>query len=148
MSRNSLSRFDCTLDWGRVTGASFVIWACAVVFAVPALAQTGPAVSDSFNRANSSTLGIADTGQPWTIHAGDAYISSGTAAFGTGFVLTSLDAGTSEGVVQVLVSAPADEFWLILRMENTANYWRFGRWRGETYQLQQVIGNNIGNPQL
>ena len=136
---------------GRVgsTHAVFAAWFVVCLYSVPIFGQSGtPLVADTFNRADSGALGVADTGQSWTAHHGTASIDAGTARLGSDFVLASLDSGTSVGAAEVRVTAPADQFWLIVRLANDTNYWRFGRWQGGTYQLQQIRANALGTPQI
>lgn len=59
-------------------------------------------VSDSFDRANSSTLGTADSGQLWVNRAGGLGIVSGKATRNAGSVVEAdIDAGLSDCVVSV-----------------------------------------------
>jgi hypothetical protein len=103
---------------------------------------------DLFDRANSATGGVADTGQLWSNHAGGIGIQSSEAFLQSGFTLSSVDAGVASGDVSVSVPALSTEFWLILRLADAQNYWRFGRSAGGSYVLQQIAGNQIGNPSL
>jgi len=110
-------------------------------------AQSGQqVVSDTFNRADG-TLGVANTGQGWTVHNGTPSISSGTLRLGSGFDLASLDSTVSKGSVEIRLTALANEFWLVFRMADTSNYWRFGS-QGGAYQLQQIRGNALSNTQI
>ena len=139
--------------------SSFSTSRCPVVVALAilslgaqssALAQTGPLlVSDTFTRSNSSTLGTANTGQRWTTHYGSAGINSNTAQLLSSSVLATLDSATSTGSVSVRVTVPDDQFWLVVRLTNSTNYWRFGRSAsGRAYELQQIRNNSIGSPKI
>jgi len=121
---------------------------CAIGYCLPAFGQGGPlVVSDTFDRANGA-LGSANTGQVWAQHHGSTAIDNGALRFGYGFDLASLDSGESTGAVEVRVPTLANEFWIVFRFSNDSNYWRFGRWQGGPYQLQQVVGGSLGTPSL
>lgn len=111
-------------------------------------AQPPGAVQDNFDRPTSGTLGVATSGHQWTTHVGQVGVDGGLAVPGTGFYLSSIDAALAALDVEVTLVQPADEFWLILRFENASNYWRFGRWQGQAYTLQQVVNNGLGAPPL
>lgn len=130
----------------RLCGRSVVF--LSVLSTLSLFGQTSVVVSDTFTRANSSALGVADSGQTWTAHYGSASIENGAARLGSSFVLATLDSGKSKGDAEVKLIEPANEFWLIVRFINDANYWRFGRWQGGAYQLQQITGNALGAPQI
>ncbi len=108
------------------------------------------AAYDGFDRADGVGLGTSDTGQEWTTHAGTASIVSGAAVLGAGYGLASLDAGASAGRVSVTMPSVGAEFWLVVRLSDATNYWRFGRQAGGggQYVLQQVVGNSLGSPSL
>lgn len=113
----------------------------------PALGQVPPPfVSDHFARTVANGLGTTETGQSWLIHAGTASVQPGMAQVGNAFFLASLEGGTQEGNVEAKVSALSNEFWVIARFVNESNYWRFGRWHGGPYQLQQVQNGALGAP--
>jgi hypothetical protein len=103
-------------------------------------------VYDGFDRADAASLGTADTGQTWTTRSGTASIQSGTAVLdGGGYALASLDAGVADGTASVTMSSVGDEFWLVVRLSDSANYWRFGVQTGTgQYALQQIVGNALG----
>ena len=104
-------------------------------------------VQDRFNRPNAGSLGTAETGQTWLKWSGTARISAQQAeTSGNRFSLAALDSGTATGTAAVTVTAPSPEFWLVFRAGDAGNYWRFGRWQGGAYQLQQVVRKNQGNP--
>ena len=105
------------------------------------------AVQDRFNRPNAGSLGTAETGQTWVKWSGTARISAQQAeTSGNRFSLAALDSGTATGTAAVTVTSPSPEFWLVFRAADANNYWRFGRWQGGAYQLQQVVRKNQGNP--
>lgn len=131
---------------GAVASGAAVL--AGLVLAAPAAADTGPAAVDSFSRADGPSLGTAESGQAWQNHAGGFSLDSGAAAAGSGYGLSTLDAGAGAASVSVTVTSPGEEFWLVVRLEDAANYWRFGRWRGEGYQLQQIRNNGLGSPDV
>lgn len=109
----------------------------------------GAVVQDRFNRANSTTLGTAETGQAWTTWKGEARIASQQAELRSStYSLAVLDSGTATGAATVTVPAASSELWLVLRASDSANYWRFGRWKDGAYELQQVVKNKVGSPAL
>lgn len=102
---------------------------------------------DGFGRPDSPSLGQAESGQPWVPWAGSARVAGGQAAAGDGgYTAAVIDSGTASGAASVVVPATSSEYWLIVRGTDSANYWRFGRWQGGGYQLQQVVGNALGSP--
>jgi len=107
----------------------------------------GAVVADSFDRPDSPGLGQADTGQNWMVFSGSPVVSSSAAeAPGPGYTLAVVDSGITAGRAMITIVAPTPEFWLVVRDTDTSNYWRFGRWQGQAYQLQQVINNALGSP--
>jgi len=107
---------------------------------------SGALVVDTFDRPDGATLGTANTGQAWTNHYEPIAIKSGQAAPGNGFALSTLEAGTATTKTSAIVMQPATEFWIVVRFQNSSNYWRFGRSQNQAYQLQQVINGNLGSP--
>jgi uncharacterized repeat protein (TIGR01451 family) len=121
--------------------------AIGVPLAPPTAATGTTVVADGFDRPDAGLLGSADTGQAWSAWAGAASIDAGTArASAPGYTLAVVDAGVSAGSVSMTVPALAEEFWLVVRASDSGSYWRFGRWQGGPYQLQQVTGWNLGSP--
>ncbi len=110
--------------------------------------QTPAVVSDHFQRTETTGLGAAETGQSWLIHSGTASVQPGAGQPGFGFFLASLDGSLPEGNAEAKILALSDEFWLIVRFVNDSNYWRFGRWQGGAYQLQQVTNGALGAPAI
>lgn len=109
----------------------------------------GTIMADGFGRADSPSLGAAETGQAWTAWSGTARVSGQQAeAPGTAYTLATADSGTAAGTAAVTVLVVPAEFWLVVRGTDSANYWRFGRWQDGPYQLQQVAANNLGSPAL
>lgn len=108
----------------------------------------GARVVDRFARTDAASLGTAETGQPWTDLAAGFGLTSHRAAGGPGYSLSTIDMGAPTGTVQATVVDPGDEHWLVLRASDAGNYWRFGRWQGGTYQLQQIVNHQLGNPVL
>jgi hypothetical protein len=103
-------------------------------------------VVDLFDRADSTTFGVADTGQTWTTHTGIVGISGHDATLVAG--LATLNSGVTDGDVSVRVAAVSSEFWLVLRLSDSQNYWRFGRWHDGPYQLQQIRTDQLAAPAL
>lgn len=105
-------------------------------------------IVDTFDRPNSSSLGAADTGQVWTVHSGFPTVISNETVLGSGFVLATLNSGVANADIRTLVTSLASEFWMVVRMSDTQNYWRFGRWQDGPYQLQQIRNNGLGAPSV
>ena len=83
---------------------------------------------DSFDRADSPSLGVTDTGQTWSGLEGSFGVQGGAAGVGTaGYSLAVVDSGDGDGVVSARVAVPSSELWLVLRSSDGTNYWRFGR---------------------
>ncbi|MDQ4088903.1 MAG: DUF11 domain-containing protein [Actinomycetota bacterium] len=109
----------------------------------------GSVVLDSFDRPDAPTLGSTETGQAWTTWAGTARVVSNTGeATGAEYTLAVVNSTTATGRVSATVSMLSPEFWLIVRASGSGNYWRFGRWQGGTYQLQQVRSSALGSPAI
>ncbi len=105
------------------------VLACAV--------RAGPWAADGFNRPDGP-LTVADSGKPWTAHWGAFYVNDDTIVSGPGFTLATLVSDSGAGDLSAKIVAPSDEFWVVFRLSDAANYWRFGRWHGEGYQLQRI----------
>jgi hypothetical protein len=103
-------------------------------------------VVDTFDRPDSAGLGVATSGQTWTSHASVIDVTGGLAAPRTGFTLSSLDTGSSEFDVYLTVQSLASEFWLVVRLQDGQNYWRFGRWQGSQYRLQLIRNGELASP--
>jgi hypothetical protein len=99
----------------------------------------GERVVDTFNRPDG-LLGAADSGQPWVVHVGMPTIGAHTASPGSGYVLATVNSGDGSGDVTVKAVQSSDNFWVVFRLSDWGNYWRFGRWPGEPYQLQRIQG--------
>ena len=106
----------------------------------------GARVADRFARTDAASLGTSETGQSWTDLTGGFGIASHRAAGGPGYSLSTIDIGAPTGTVQATVVDPGDEHWLVLRASDAGNYWRFGRWQGGNYQLQQIVNHHVGQP--
>ena len=119
----------------------------AVSHASAAEPPPGSVVIDGFDRPDAPTLGSTETGQAWATWQGSGRVVAGTAeAPGGEYTLAVVDSTTAVGRASVTVSTLSGEFWLIVRASTTGNYWRFGRWQGGTYQLQQVRSSALGAP--
>jgi hypothetical protein len=140
----------------RSTLAALVVFTASLLtlLAVPTPAgaagpnPVSPTVSDSFNRPDANGLGVADTGQTWTSEVGVPATAGGRAVLGGGYEVASVGSGLSDGVAEVTVASAGPEFWLVTRLSDSTNYWRFGRSGGGPYVLQQIIGNVIGTAQV
>ncbi|MBB5786221.1 CARDB domain-containing protein [Jiangella mangrovi] len=106
----------------------------------------GALVYDDFG--GTGGLAATRTGQPWVTHAGAWGAASGRASPSLGYALVSADAGRPDVVARTVLATPSDEFWLVLRFRDAANYWRFGRSFGGTYTLQLVANNQLASPAL
>jgi hypothetical protein len=114
----------------------------------PVAADEGDVVvSDSFTRTDGP-LDSAETGQPWVTHSGAPGVSAGAAVAGPGYALATVDSGLASAVVSATVTNLGTEFWLVPRLADSSNYWRFGRVAGGDYVLQQVVNNGLGAPAL
>ncbi|MEZ5349725.1 MAG: hypothetical protein R2714_11025 [Microthrixaceae bacterium] len=51
-----------------------------------------------------------------------------------------LDSGTADSTVSMSVPVAGAESWLVVRASDSGNYWRFGRFGGDSYSLQQIRG--------
>lgn len=130
----------------RATVLLLLLTASIVGVQSPADAE-GPSLADSFSRADNWQIGSAETGQAWQLWNGTAVVADQAGAASIpGYTLAVADAGYSAGTVAASVSVVSDEFWLVFRASNSGNYWRFGRWQGGPYQLQQVAGWALGSP--
>lgn len=105
-----------------------------------------PLVYDSFSRADAGAPDLTETGQPWRVHAGALAVAGGAAAPGGGYVLATVDVGVDDGIVTTKVLQPGTEFWSVVRFQDGANFWRFGRSAGGPYQLQLVRANGLASP--
>jgi hypothetical protein len=113
---------------------------------IRATAAGAVVVLDEFARADAAALGVADSGQLWTGYFGAAGTLGEQAALGGFFTLMALDAGIAASDISVTVTEPTAEFWLTFRLTDGGNYWRFGRWAGEPYQLQMVRQHTLSAP--
>jgi hypothetical protein len=101
---------------------------------------------DTFSRSDSAVLGKSETGQGWEHVSGSWAIDGGRAVqVSSSYVMAFASIGSGVGVYEATVSAASSEFWLLLRMTDGLNYWRFG-WAGEgPYVLQQVKDSSLGS---
>jgi uncharacterized repeat protein (TIGR01451 family) len=128
----------------------WLVAAVALAVVAPILAACEPpvpatsAVFDAFERPDGAGLGTAQTGQVWSTDSGSPSLVSGKAALGPGAAMVSVESNRSDGVASTRVATDGNEFWLVVRMSDDQNYWRFGRANGGPYVLQQIQGNQIG----
>jgi hypothetical protein len=138
--------------WRRTAVAllALVVAMSSVAGVAPAAADPDPepavVLSDSFSRGDAGSLGVAESGQVWVPLVGSWSVSGGQAApSSSGYGLVVADAGVAEGVFEFSVPVVSGEFWMVLGASDGANYWRFGRWQGGPYVLQQVVNNGLGS---
>ncbi|MGE0729973.1 MAG: DUF11 domain-containing protein [Acidimicrobiia bacterium] len=106
-----------------------------------------PTLLDTFSRNDFWWIGAAESGQPWQVWSGTAVVAGGAAAASVpGYTLAVADAMNGAGVASMRVPVVSNEFWMIFRASNSGNYWRFGRWQGAPYELQQIAGWALGSP--
>ncbi|MGW5363357.1 hypothetical protein [Actinopolymorpha pittospori] len=105
----------------------------------------GLLVFDDFERSDGSGPGQAVTKHPWYLHVGSAGIADGRLTLGSGYSLAAVDAGVGESTTAVTVLHPDHEFWLVTRLTDGANYWRFGRVGNGAYTLQKIVDDALGN---
>lgn len=100
---------------------------------------------DDFERPDAPELGTVEGGtwENWSSHW---TVSGNQARPGIGYALSVVPTDVAEGKLYVTAATISSEFWLVLRAVDSGNYWRFGRWQGGPYQLQQVTGGGIGTP--
>lgn len=98
-------------------------------FLVPLAGDPSLAFRDRFSRADGATIGTADTGQPWTSHAGTWGPSSGRLALqtSTSNAVAWVDAGVPDGFIlsaDLTTSATADrtEASLLFRVADGSNF--------------------------
>ena len=130
--------------------AAMLLVVSALAVAPPVAAEPEPepseepsdaVVVDDFGRADSVGLGSAPTGQVWSVWSGSAGVVGGAAgATGSGYTLGVLDSGTADSTVSMSVPVAGAESWLVVRASDSGNYWRFGRFGGDSYSLQQIRG--------
>lgn len=98
---------------------------------------------DDFNRPDATTLGVADTGQPWLRHRGSAQIKSGRAVPGgsrPGDIHT-VNVGVGGGDATVSMAFPNNGGGqaLYFRVVDASNWWRLSR-RQYTYSYTYQSG--------
>lgn len=98
---------------------------------------------DDFNRPDATTLGVADTGQPWLRHRGSAQIKSGRAVPGgarPGDIHT-VNVGVGGGDATVSMAFPNNGGGqaLYFRVVDASNWWRLSR-RQYTYPYTYQSG--------
>lgn len=108
--------------------------------------QPPPLAFDSFSRPDLASPGSTETGQAWRLHSGTLAVAGSAAAPGPGYVLASVDVMAQNGVVATRVAQPGPEFWSVIRLQDSANFWRFGRSGGGSYQLQLIRSNALASP--
>lgn len=109
-------------------------------------------VTDSFNRANSTTtMGVADTGQTWVPNSGTWGIDLNRARLvsATAQASTVVDSGLADGTVEsLLVVHAANGCGLCFRSTNDANYLTLDNATGAVYRRQAGAFTLIGNANI
>ncbi|MET9876579.1 hypothetical protein ABZZ36_18420 [Actinacidiphila glaucinigra] len=103
-------------------------------------------VSDSFNRANSTTsMGTADSGQAWAPITNTWGIQTNRAyAINTANSITSIQAASDLRDLRVTAAVwTTGEVYLLLRMSSAADRIRVGCAFGSRLQLQVISGNSV-----
>ncbi|MGH9189521.1 MAG: DUF11 domain-containing protein, partial [Acidimicrobiales bacterium] len=109
--------------------------------AVRTTSLAGLLAVDGFSRPDSTILGTAETGQPWSVWSGNFGVTSGAAAPGLTGGLAVMDPGWTYGTYQVRIAAGAvDGFSVVFRAADAANTYRFGKDASGYYRLWKVIG--------
>jgi hypothetical protein len=106
--------------------------------------------TDSFNRAStSSSLGTAETGQPWQILNGSWRINSNRAeAIGSGNQNAVIDSGESDGSLKAkLKGNGGNSAWLTFRASNAQNYF-FAEVRSDQNSINLYRRQNDQNTPL
>lgn len=104
----------------------------------------GPEVEDTFDRADSGTLGTTDTGQAWTTHAGTFEIVSDRAysISSNGVFVSTVDAGFSDidmSVVSDRLNVSTSDPGVVFRFVDINNYWSLTL-STQTYLHKRVAG--------
>lgn len=101
---------------------------------------------DGFDRADGAALGTAPSGQAWTASAGTPGILSRKAyASVGGNTRAYLEGGIADAQVEVELSVVdgASNGWVIGRLQDASNYWRFGHPNGSVWNLQKVVAGGV-----
>ena len=106
----------------------------------------GSPVVDGFDRADAASLGVASTGQVWSNLAGGSAGVVGPGGAVSGYSTATIDGGGADGVVSVTLAEPSAESWLVLRVSDGANYWRFGRGSRFRTSSSRWRRNGLGSP--
>ena len=115
-------------------------------FAVRSAAAPGEETTDSFDRADSATLGATDQGRPWENLHGSMGIVDGqagsTAADGT-TSMAVVDPGFTFGTLQVRVTEGAEEgFHLVFRARDGGDFYRVGPNAQGYYRVEKIRDGN------
>jgi hypothetical protein len=131
-----------------VTGTRALPYVCGDADAICGLTVVSDGtvvITDSFNRANSATsLGNADTGDPWNVLGGTWGINSNQAYVATdsgGRNMAVIDAGVADGVVEISIPTMTQYAGLVFRVVDTNNYFRLTAHTATTYVLRRTVNN-------
>ena len=100
--------------------------------------------TDSFNRANSGTLGTADSGQAWSNATGGLGVTSNVAVgSGAGSNVAVLNAGISDGTFSIVVAAlSGDSEGIVARADSTfANGYMFVAGNTSSVLYKKIAGS-------
>ena len=102
---------------------------------------------DIVDRANNgSTPGTSSSGHAWSVTAGTVQVASnalgGTAAANHKAVLA---AGHANGRFGCRVKVFSAQTWLMFRVQDAVNYWRFGWYDASTMFLQKVVSGSTSD---
>ena len=99
-------------------------------------------ISDTFSRADSSTLGTPEVGSawPWRSWVGGPWAVTGGRArhTWTTYGMTAIDASTEAAGVQARFSVIGSQQWVVFRHAEDGSYYRFGAPSGGTYRVQFI----------
>jgi hypothetical protein len=105
----------------------------------------GATVTDSFDRANASTLGTADSGQAWTTNAGVFSIASNQASSSSsgGSFTATLDAGIADidMRIDVVIGASNSNPGVVFRSVDISNFWHFTVAAGSWFLYKRVANS-------
>ncbi len=105
-------------------------------------------VTDAFNRADSTTtLGTSDSGHAWTTLLTGAWGIATNRGYksSSGYGIAYVDPGFANGELIVTMPVVTGEFWIVFRLSDGNNYWRFGRASG-AYILRTIQANSSVTP--
>jgi hypothetical protein len=143
---------DATYDQSAQTPANDTFEVVLGALATPDFTATD-VVSDTFTRANSTTPGSTETGQPWTVHSG-AFAIDANRLTCTATGRMTVDSGTANATASIQFNVGADgtgrDGALIFRYVDANNYFYAYWYRSSTgsgielYRRSAGTDTNIG----